>query len=661
MEIKFKSISLYSIVLVFLSFFNGYGQQIIEESTADTIPLYSMSEIVVIGERSPSINSDFIYELSANQINRLDVRQADQALSTTPGLYFSKNSKNESKFILNGFDQRQVNVFLDGVPVSVAFDGMIDLSQFSGDNIESIRISRGLPSVLYGANTLGGSINIITNTPVSDNKFDVRTEVSNHKRFFGRLGINLDVGKLLINGFAVLNQASEYRLSNKFKNLRNENGPVRENSDFKKISMGTKLYYNFNPSNRIGFNLNVIRNEMGIPPNASVERPRYWRFPRWDKNVISLNSEHQMGSTYLLRSILFLDQSKNRLESFDDNTYSSQTKGYAFTSEYDDYAIGAAFYHHIDLFSFGLTEGVISFKQDVHEERSDQSHDFEKYATNLFQIGIEQDIKLTNWLTVAGGIDVEHLQPKVASKYTLRDPITLLNGQSSMFTNLNQKLDVFAAIGIKSRFPTLKELYSEYLGRTIANPNLVAERSHNIHTGITWKHMDNSLTLSAFYNQVYNLITLAQLGDNTQQYRNTGKALLQGFNFNSEICIGKSIIDIYYSYLVAKNVSADRSSDFLEYRPKHRINILWIYPILSKFTIQTELSHTRNQFFQNPDNAQWQKLNDFSMVNLKFEYLFLNNFKWYLRIDNILDENYVSEYGIPMPGRVLSLGLKIGL
>ncbi|MCK4558635.1 MAG: TonB-dependent receptor, partial [Calditrichia bacterium] len=484
---------------------------------------------------------------------------------------------------------------------------------------------------------------------------------SNHKRFFGKVGFNLNYGKVLLNGYAVLNQASSYKLSNKFKPLFNEKGPERENSDFKKISMGVKLHYQFNSYHRLGLHLNVIRNEYGVPPNASVERPRYWRFPKWDKNVISLNSEHHFGSKFLLRTVLFVDQYKNILKSYDDNTYSSQTKRYAFTSEYDDYAVGATVYQHLDLFSFGLSEGVITFKRDVHREKSDEEIEYDKYATDLLLLGVEQELIPTHWLTVSAGFDIEYLRPLYAQTHDLRGPLTLYNGQLSFYAEVSQDLNIFVATGTKSRFPTLKELYSEHLGRTVANPELKAERSLNSQTGLTWKQARNTHQISYFYNQLSNLITVVQLGDNTQQFQNIGEALLSGFNLNSEFFIENCLFHLNYTYLLAKNMSPDRSSDMLEYRPTHRLNFLWRQPVFEKLNIQTEISITRDQSYQNPDNTQWQKLNNFAVFNLKFDYLILNDFYCYLRIDNIFDENYVCEYGIPMPGRELSVGIKFGI
>jgi iron complex outermembrane receptor protein len=636
------------------------AQQSSQNSIADTLPVYSMSEIVIIDKRPLQHNSINFHERKADQIKLLDVRQVDQAFSNAVGLYFSRNSKNENTFLLNGFEQRQINVFLDGVPISVAFDGVIDLSQISGDDIETIRISRGLPSVLYGTNTLGGSVNIITQRPLKQNNLNIRMEISNHDRLFGNLGFNLDFGKLSIYGFASLNKAEPYRLSSNFEMMPNESGPNRENSDFNKKSIGSKVYYQISQASHIGLNLSVIRNEFGVPPNASAKRPRFWRFPKWDKNVISLNSEHFVGSNYLLRMVVFLDQYKNILQSFDDNTYSTQTERYAFTSEYDDYAIGGTLFQHIDLFSFGITESVLTFKRDVHRQRSDLDSDFESYATDLLLFGIEQEINPLSDLSFSLGIDVEYLKALYAHTYEVRDPLTLYNIQISSYFALNHKLNILAATGTKSRFPTLKELYSEHLGRTIANPNLKAERSHNSHFGIEWKNEYHNHQFLLYYNNLYNLITSVHVDSTSQQFQNIGNALLAGINLSSNIQIDKSLLNFNYTYLHARNLSENRSSDYLEYRPVHRFNFLFRYIIFFNLNVQTELAITRDQVFWNPDNLIWEDLNNFTLLNLKFEYLYRSEFQFYLRFDNLLDENYVSEYGLPMPGREIILGTKLG-
>lgn len=72
-----------------------------------------------------------------------------------------------------------------------------------------------------------------------------------------------------------------------------------------------------------------------------------------------------------------------------------------------------------------------------------------------------------------------------------------------------------------------------------------------------------------------------------------------------------------------------------------------------------EFSYYANQYYQNPDNLRWEKLNNYSVLNGRGELNFTHHFSMYLRVNNLLDTFYYSEYGIPMPGREFLLGIRI--
>jgi outer membrane cobalamin receptor len=63
---------------------------------------------------------------------------------------------------LRGTQAAQVLVARDGIPINDPFNGTADLSQLNLSSIEKIEIVRGPTSHLYGANALGGVINLIT-------------------------------------------------------------------------------------------------------------------------------------------------------------------------------------------------------------------------------------------------------------------------------------------------------------------------------------------------------------------------------------------------------------------------------------------------------------------------------------------------------------------
>ena len=111
----------FAILIVIFFVFCASSQEITENVQTDSLPQYSMSEIVIIGEKLPDIKFSSIHEIGAKQISVLDIKNAHEALKYSPGIYFSRTSKNETSFRLRGFEQRQVSVFLDGVPISIPY------------------------------------------------------------------------------------------------------------------------------------------------------------------------------------------------------------------------------------------------------------------------------------------------------------------------------------------------------------------------------------------------------------------------------------------------------------------------------------------------------------------------------------------------------------
>ncbi len=650
----------YLIILATL-YFNYLLAGIPKISGTDSIETYQMSEIVVLAERIPAIKTATVHEITKKQIAALDIRDAHQAMEYSPGLYFSTTSKNETTFRLRGFEQRQVNIFLDGIPITIPYDGMVDISQLAGDNIENIRVAKGVPSVQYGANALGGSVNIMTGIPKRSESFNVRLEGSDHGRIFGSLLYHGNYGKLKYLTSFSLDKAQNFKLPDNFTPILNEDGNKRDNSAHEKYSALLKLHYDLNDVHRLGVHFNYIDNWYHVPPKVMTSRPRYWQFPEWKKNVFSLNSRHVFSNELLLRTVWYYDRYRNVLESYDDASYSSQTRRYAFTSIYDDYSFGGIIYPKVNLLPFGTTNAVASLKRDVHRQAASEDDPYQKFSMETWTFGLEQDFQITDPLSAVAGFDVNHLRPVSAEDLTLRDPITLFNGQLSLQYQLLKSTQLHLSVGKKSRFPTLKELYSSRLGRNIPNPNLQAEHSINTEIGINW-HSDNFQIVSAFFhNRLQNSIANRQLGENVQQFQNIDEAILQGFEFDIRLKMDELNISFNYTFLDAEDTSPNRNVDYLEYRPTHRLNSVLKYALSSGLSLQMEGSYTADQHYQDLDTGMWYKLNDFALLNAKIGYQFMNYVNIYVRANNLLDRFYYSEAGVPMPGRELISGLRFRL
>lgn len=618
---------------------------------------YTLSEVVVTAGAFPSTALQTVREVGREEIESVNARNAADAIQWLPSLTLSKTTKGEKTFRLRGFGQRQVSVFLDGVPISVPFDGVVDLSQFVGDNVDRIQISRGLPSVLYGANALGGTLNILTTPPGETASAAARFEGSDHGRIFSNVSLQGPLSGLRLSGWGAFDKAPDFRLPAGFDALPNEDGGDRDHSRFERRGGGIKVLLPIEPDHRVALHVNYLDNTYDIPPNASVAKPRYWRFPAWRRAVVSLNTEHAFGPRWGLRSVWFYDRYFNELKSYDDATYSSQTQRYAFDSTYDDESLGVLLYPEAKLLSAGPTKALFAWKRDVHREKDDEGP-WDRYAMETFSLGVEQEAVLAKGFVVVAGVDGNYLNPMDAEGIPLRDPILLANGQAVLQFHLAGPLSLHCAFGKKSRFPTLKELYSERLGRNIANPDLKAEHAWNVEAGLSLTGNQQRLAVTFFHNRLQDLIVNRQLGQNVQQLQNIGEARIQGFEVEWTGAWKRLSWSTGYTILNAEDRSEDRESKFLEYRPKHQVTALTAVRILDPLRIQGEMIYTAGQVYRNPDTLAWEPLNDFFVLNLGAEYALSKNFSLYLRVENAADNSYVSEYGIPMPGRELSGGVR---
>ena len=88
----------------------------------------------------------------------------DEALRNVPGLEITRSGSlgKQSVVSIRGANPNQVQVLVDGVRVKSPTSGQADLSDLSPDLIERIEVIRGAQSTLYGADAIGGVINIIT-------------------------------------------------------------------------------------------------------------------------------------------------------------------------------------------------------------------------------------------------------------------------------------------------------------------------------------------------------------------------------------------------------------------------------------------------------------------------------------------------------------------
>src|SRR5205814_1009024 len=88
----------------------------------------------------------------------------DEALRGVPGVDIRRSGSfgKTTAISIRGANPNQVQVLVDGMRVKSPTLGQVDLSDLSPELIERIEVIRGPQSTLYGADAIGGVVNIIT-------------------------------------------------------------------------------------------------------------------------------------------------------------------------------------------------------------------------------------------------------------------------------------------------------------------------------------------------------------------------------------------------------------------------------------------------------------------------------------------------------------------
>ncbi len=117
----------------------------------------------------------------------------DEALRNVPGVEIRRSGSygKTSSITIRGANANQVQVLVDGVRVKSPTLGQVDLSDLSPDLIERIEIIRGAQSTLYGADAIGGVVNIITRKGTGGPfQASVQQEVGNYDTLASRATVD---------------------------------------------------------------------------------------------------------------------------------------------------------------------------------------------------------------------------------------------------------------------------------------------------------------------------------------------------------------------------------------------------------------------------------------------------------------------------------------
>jgi len=645
-------------VILFLLILSTY--RIFAQSEKDTISnVYQLGEVVIISKSEKE-------KIDQKQMQSLNKKDVAETLGILPSITINNvGSRNESAVYLRGFDIRSVPIYMDGIPIYIPYDGYVDLSRFTTADISKIEVSKGYSSILYGPNALGGTINMISNQPVS--KFELKTKAGllsgNGFNNFVNMGSKWEKFYLQ-SGFSQYDRVY-LPLSHQFETNSREEDYERDNSYRKDRKFTARI--GFTPNNKDEYSLSYVKHtgEKGNPIYLGTDpqnRVRYWQWPYWNKESLYFISNSKINAKMYVKSRIFYDDYKNKLMSFDHASYDSQNTNKSFTSYYKDYILGGSVEAGTD-FTNQLLKIALHYKRDFHQS-NDEGKKPEKMEDETYSIGIEDVVSVAGKLKLIPGLSYHTRNSLLAenSKVVNQDGSfaefpknknTAFNFQLASVYNFNEIWNFNTNIAYKTRFATMKDRYSYKMGTAIPNPNLKSENALNVDLGMVYKTNKISINPEVFYSKIINTIQFVNnVEPGVAQMQNTGESQFYG----TDISIRYQPIShlntmVNYSFIKRKNLS--NPEVLFTDVPEHQANIIIGFLPLKhlEFNINGTYNSDRNS------TSYGIKSPEFLVFNAQISYHFKNGIRMETGINNIFDHNYTLTEGYPEAGRNLYFNL----
>ena len=539
-----------------------------------------------------------------------------------------------------GDSSKQVLIMMDGRPLNDTSLGLVDLSQISTENIEKIEVLRGPASALYGANALGGVVNLVTRkSATAIPKTEVGARIENYNTRIYDFTFSAMPGKA--NVFITGN--------------RSFSDGFMENSDYELTNVTSKIGYDFNKYGEFFLSNGFLDSELGVPGtnnvplseyNNSLERVASTPFAEQSENAYYTQLGHKISVKDLpFESNLYWDYKKKRYEdtdSFTDTTSRPQNIGFNSQVGVHNAIVG------IDFRNEGFKRS--DNKEETINKNRSNSAVFVQRTFEMQKLSLTPGVRYDYNSSYKGTTN-----PRILAVY-----------------NLSKILKLSSNIGTAFRAPTFEDLYSPLIswpetmwgnaGDTKGNTDLKPEKSVGADIGTELRLSDVFTSkITFFYNDIKDLIEWQNISNlstlDTWRPVNVGKAFSRGIEFEIENEITKDLKHNFnYNYLESMG-RENGTYKTLQYTPRHRINYYASYfaPLKIKTRLRVEYTHKQEWV-----NFVKYELPGYTLVNFGIRRSVLQS-ELFFSIDNIFDKRYVSRRNYPLPGRTFYGGINLYL
>ncbi|AFY94084.1 TonB-dependent receptor plug domain-containing protein [Chamaesiphon minutus] len=613
--------------------------------------------IDVTGERRIELpKSTPVYTIDRQQIERQGAKNVADTLNNLPG--FAINNAGYGADIHTGTYYRgasinQFIILLNGRPIGNninTYHGATDLNSIPVDAIERIELSSGASNILYGSETFGGVVNIITKTYQGTPQTNISAELGSYGRqdyrasYTGgsdRLNYRIGVEKYRID--------NNYRVPVGAANRDPVTGNLT-NADTDLTSYSGKISATIDDRNRLDFDAIKITSRRGLV---------YFGFPfqrdrlNHDALNVGLNWRSQLSSdrSSILNTTLSFNQDyfdtfgpsgansrRGTLDSqdvtgrIDHNWKTSATNTLRWGGEIQNRQLN------------GTTISTVPNRIAFNETENRNVVNTALFAVNTWKVNERTAIDIglrQNFNTQFGN----YLNPSLGSRWEITPNLALR-----------------ASVAGAQRNPGLDQLYLyDTVHGWFPNPNLKPE------TGATWTagvdlafSPTSTATITYFGSNLNDRIATQAISPTVTQWTNIGQVSTNGLEigFKQQITPQWSAF-ANYTYTDAKIQSGIERGLQLSLVPYSvaqlgvgYANRGWEVNLLANYN-----AGTRRAFFNNPGQISTNFVSSFFNLDLSARIPVGENVGVNLYVENLADVQYEKVNRIYSPGRTYRVGV----
>lgn len=590
-----------------------------------------MNEVVVTAtktERKPQDLTQSVTVVTSDQIEKSGATSVGEVISTTAGAMVTDSGALGSLQSINlrGSTYQQVLVLLDGKRLNSSSAGGYDLSELPVplDAIDRIEIVRGPASALYGADAVGGVVNIITKKPtkpittlsgaVGEHGYAADSIYNSGRN--GNTYYSVSYGKEHSSGYRFINDAGD---------TINHN-----NSD--QYNVGMKLGYDIDSASSVEATSNYTEKKISAPGSRGFS----------SLDAVQENRETVSGLQYKQRLSQTLDfnvrayQTEERLD-FQDADLFEFTRDRSITAGTEaqvNWVMGS--FSVLTLGAEGRNDSMADSSAGTHGARMSSS-----YAQDELNLG-------DSLIVILGGRNDVHSvfgsewSPKASARY-------LISGNGTI---------IRASYGKSFRAPTLNDLYFSDAFGDVGNPNLQPEHAEEYEGGIEQPFdTGNSIKFTAFKRRIRDLILWEPVSPGSFAYTptNIGRARISGTETELHFTASQYLsgnLNYTLMFPVDDSTNARLFSD-VTHIPAEQLAGTVFVPLDAQTTLSVDGKSVKN--FVEPGQPNMDHFRRYYTVDGKITDSVVSRkdlkVQVFIGMKNIFNRNYETVLGYPMPPR----------